>query len=107
MAYVIVETMEDLDHAAALLGHAIAPVARAQVAATARTPMAQPLGPWWPSADGWAVGRVSEPGGPCPALAWPRNVTPALAQHIGTTAGFAPVRLRRVPLLEWLARRGR
>jgi hypothetical protein len=105
MAYVIVETMEDLDHAAALLGHAIAPVARAQVAATACTPMAQPLGPWWPSTDGWAGGRVSEPAGPCPALAWPCSLTPALTRHIAMTT-VEPVRLRRVPLRAWLARRG-
>lgn len=105
LAYVIVETMEDLVCAAALLGHVIAPAIRAEIAAVERTPVAQRLGPWWPSLDGWAVGCVAEPGGPCPALAWPRSATPALTQQILTTTGVAPARLRRVPLRTWLARK--
>lgn len=104
--YVIVRTIGDLAKAARLLGHRISADAWESMGRAVSPAVSQWRGPWWPSEGGWAVGWLSEPDHPCPAIAWPRTETKQLTQRVLDTTRLAPVRLRRVPLMTWLERNG-
>lgn len=105
MAYVVVETTDDLAKAAALLGHGIDPQTRDKMN-TASPPTRQCMGSWWPSTGGWVVGKLTEPGHHCPVLAWPTISTRPLSDQVLAGIGAEPVRLRRLTVREWLRRHG-
>lgn len=105
-AYVIVRTVDDLARASCLLGHQISVRAAESLTSASGPEPSQWQGPWWPSGDGWAIGLVTEPGGACPALAWPRSLTQSLTRRLVETTGAVPVPIRRVPLRTRLDRGG-